>query len=854
MKSGLRQIFAFVPAILFSIIVPAQELPVMPDDPAVVAGTLPNGMSYYIAQNASDKGRADFALVQKTGRKNVADSAAVADKAVTVARQALVSLPRLGSASPLKFFTSHGSAPDEDGYVKVTDDATVFRFNDVRISDGRTVIDSVLLVLLDLTDRVSRSEDKFVRKWYSPADQAVMIAGDIDPEAVATRLEAMSYMTPAVPSSGRMALKSDKNSGPIVTDESGLSPLKAIEMEWISQRPPREYMHTVQPVIFDMSLDILGKSAVRRIKEALENSAIPYAEVSYRHLSSSFTPYDDSFSVRTVVSDADADKAMGIIAKVMSGLDAEGVSMDEYLLAEREFVSGLETDIYAPLRRNSDYIDRCISSFLYNSSSASPKQVLAFHKSRNLPDSMRCRLFNDFAAALIYPIGDPVVEADVPETGRQQADTLGFPGAGPKLKIKSSKKDHLSGGVVWTFSNGFRVVYKNMPSSGELYYTLALNGGYSSIQGLAEGEGAFVSDIFRLSRIAGIPGEEFKNLLQKDGISMQTRVTMSNTLVEGRLPKDRLRMLMRSLLALANSREGIEDAFPYYAECEELALDYTHDRYASRMTAIDSIMCPGYRYSPYKSKGALSGSFYTKADSFLASQLEKMNDGVFVIVGDIGEEPLKKILLEYVGGFRTKETAFRRPVVRYQPVSGWSTYTVKGDRNAVDVALSARMPLTSANHLAAEIAVMVLERDLTEAMAGSGMTFRLSHNFRIYPEERLNILISAFEADGDGMPAGIEAETPIDVLGKLREVLSDMVSKDIGDNELKDCKAYLKNAMAARMKDPMYWQNAITVRYLDGKDLTTGYAATIDAVTKDKVRNILSLLDQGCKVEYVTTR
>ena len=89
MKSGLRQIFAFVPAILFSIIVPAQELPVMPDDPAVVAGTLPNGMSYYIAQNASDKGRADFALVQKTGRKNVADSAAVADKAVAVAREAL---------------------------------------------------------------------------------------------------------------------------------------------------------------------------------------------------------------------------------------------------------------------------------------------------------------------------------------------------------------------------------------------------------------------------------------------------------------------------------------------------------------------------------------------------------------------------------------------------------------------------------------------------------------------------------------------------------------------------------------------------------------------------------------------
>jgi hypothetical protein len=54
------------------------------------------------------------------------------------------------------------------------------------------------------------------------------------------------------------------------------------------------------------------------------------------------------------------------------------------------------------------------------------------------------------------------------------------------------------------------------------------------------------------------------------------------------------------------------------------------------------------------------------------------------------------------------------------------------------------------------------------------------------------------------------------------------------------------------MNDPQYWVDAIVVRYLDGKDLTTGYAANIDALSKDDVKRVLALIDRGCKVEYVT--
>ena len=53
------------------------------------------------------------------------------------------------------------------------------------------------------------------------------------------------------------------------------------------------------------------------------------------------------------------------------------------------------------------------------------------------------------------------------------------------------------------------------------------------------------------------------------------------------------------------------------------------------------------------------------------------------------------------------------------------------------------------------------------------------------------------------------------------------------------------------MKEPLYWTNAIALRYLDGKDFTTGNLTRIDAVNAKSVKAIFELLESGSKVEYV---
>ncbi len=823
MNLGFRKIFTVLAGFLLAINMPAQDLPLLPEDPAVLKGVMPNGMAYYLVTNPDEKGIADFALVQKTGLLNSDDG-----RRVTAAADATVSsLKRVKN-------------PRKDISVNVTDDATTLIFNDVHLFEGVNAVDSTLLLIMDIADKANYIDDEFIKRWYSPADQAVIVSGDIDSKAVASKLIYMSYMMPARESMPRREHKKDEKKD--ILEVKGKNGMAEISATWTSERVPREYMNTVQPEIFEMSLNTLGEAAADRIKSCLKSMDIPVADVSYSHVCSSTYPYDDSFSIHVAVGKENAGKARDAVAYVMSSIDGEGVATDEYVTAESSYIQGLVEAADRPVRSNHEYVERCRNAFLYNASLASPKERLDFHASRDLPDTMRRRLFNGIASALIDTAGIHASgQMDHRYVDVAVHDTLTKPVMPMKIKVRSSKKEPVSGGETWTFPNGFKVIYKKMASD-RMYYSLALNGGYGSIEGLDSGEGAFIADYLKTCRIADMRAEDFIKYLRREGIIMDVAVSLSNMKLSGSLPDDKMPLLLRSLLAVANERtQGGEDEFDYYQRSEYLALEYAQGGFASRMTAVDSIMCPGYKYSPYKTKGKISSGFAEKAEKFYDTEFGKTNDGVLVLVGNMDKDVLKKQLLAYVGHFRTANTVSRKPIVRYQAVSGSSTYIVEGDSDNVDIAISARMPLSIDNYAAANLALMILRRDLVGKFNELGMDVAFAQNCRIYPEERLNLVISIPSASLENLSA-------------VRSVLAGMKSIEISDEELKAYKEAVKHNMALDRKKPAYWVHAIVLRYIDGKDLSTNYAAKVDAVTAENVREVLSLLDGGTKVEYVTIK
>ena len=381
-----------------------------------------------------------------------------------------------------------------------------------------------------------------------------------------------------------------------------------------------------------------------------------------------------------------------------------------------------------------------------------------------------------------------------------------------------------------------------------------MNGGYGNIRNLSKGEGAYMKDYFDLYRVAGMSGEEFRLALEMKDMTMDSQVNLSNTIISGSLPESGVDLLMGALLAVANRRSPDPESFAYYRDCAALSFEYARGSVSDRTAAIDSLMCPDYIYSPLKSPGKMTDGFVGKADAFFDAQMNKMNDGLLVLMGNMEETRLRKLLQLYVGGFVTTDRTFPRTVVHYQPVSGACTYTSSGKKDCADIVMSVRLPLTADNYMATILAVEVLRQTVSEALDGTGTYIRISHNCRIYPEERFNVMITMEPASADGFATGTEL-TGFDVaIDCLREALGGLSETEVPEETLARYKGVLKGHMEMITRDTEYRMHAMTMRYLDGKDLTTGYEARIDAVSAPKVREILSSLTNASKVEYITRK
>ena len=864
-----KSIFILLIHLLLAVTLKAADLPKLPVDPAVTKGVLPNGMSYYLVANPSSKGLADFALVQRTGNRTSSDI-----QAITLAKGVLADVPQIGrGVSPEKFFSSNGSTPDSDGYVKVDDQCTLYRFSDLNIALNPSVLDSALVVLVGMADKLAKADQQ---KWYTASDNAIIISGDIDPKSVALKLNILSYITPAAESQPRKAYEWEGTDSPsyLVQNVPSAS-FSEIKVVWRAPRVPDQYVGTLQPYIQKMYIAMLGDIATARIRSGFSKMGLPYANVIHRHTSSSDKAGDEKFMMKVVVEPKAIESALDIVSQTLSALESQGASNEELELARRRYLRKFATRTSKQVKDNSGYVDLCVNSFLLGIPVVNKPDVLKAYTANALEPETDKALFKNIADALLDPqlnltlvctspeeISSIRVEElflsgwaagrkQLPPSGIQVSDTLKGVVVPPKISVKPAKKDYLSGGLVWTFSNGFKVIYKKMPTDGMLYWSLGLGGGYGSIPDLKKGEGAFVGDVLKSCRIAGMAGEDFWKFMELGRINMDVKVSLSSTVVSGTVPSENIRLMLRSLLALANERELDPKAYDEYMRNEQLRLAASVGSVGDRKAVMDSLMCPDYKYSPVKSPGKLDETLLGKAGRFYDERFSKMNDGALVLVGDMDEAVLKKELLAYVGLFKTDKSASYRPATGYQPVSGWSTHVVEGKENSVYVSLSVPMPLTAENKMASEIAAMVLKTSLSKSVEQTGMYIDLYSNTIINPQERFNVMISLKEASADGFAEGVKSGGALDALDILRSALHAIETTEISDAAVKACKEWLKNDITYHMKSPQYWVNAIIRRQLEGKDFTTDYKAMIDAVTTAKVKQILSSLNDASKVEYI---
>ena len=821
MSARLFHIIFSLALLTFSRTMPAQTLPSLPMDPKIQKGTLRCGVTYYMVKNDEAKGYADFAVV----RRGEAPSAATTE----------------GLES--KYLSRHGIGPRPGGYFQDNDGSTVLHLDHVPVYDAN-VLDSTLLVT-------------FAQVAASRAPEAVIVSGDIDPVEFKKKMDIFSIMVPqhfVENSHGPDYVWESWVMPSILLHDRPMGDRGVVRVAYASPRTPQEQMNTAQSLVMGIFSREFRTIAVHRIEQNLRDAGIPFGRLDFSYLNSTETGGDEEYAVEVQTDREHLEAAMKTVSLTLAGLDGFGVPEEEFLDAKKVMMAEMVRRGGEPLS-NRKYVERCTAHFLYGANLAPYSEETRLFARKNVADSTETRLFNQFASSLLNQLNNLTLEyrARLDSLDEENAlfqynlaylygstfkeskdyawqrDTTGLEVDSPRVRLKETKPEPVSGGVLWTFSNGVRVVYKQVTGSRMFSYGLLLPGGLSGMSGLMEGEGGYLGDMLSLYDAGGLSAADFRDHLAVNGVTMDTKVAQTYTSLSGSAPSSKLPTVLKALLALANGRTVNRGEFDIYLRNAKWAHESVEDR-------LYAMLYPGFTSAPKKYTSGLNPRTQAKAAQFYESLFSRMNDGMFFLVGDVDESTARRVLLRYLGSFRTQKGSASRKSLRYAPRSGTVTVKEAGVDKGVYVRLDAENPLSGVNYAMADIAAEVLRRHVVEALEGTGMSVEVTTGFHTYPQERQWMFLSC--------KGGTDVEA-------VRKGIRKAATSTLPAKDLSALKAKALADMERQLREQETIVTALVARYGIGKDLVTHYKESVNGVTGARLKEMLSALATGPTAEII---
>lgn len=820
----------------------------------ISTGVLPNGISYYVVSNNQARGYADFALIQQGMSFDPST------------REVLTRLPEFSKTEPYRYLASKGVGYREEGYIQNMEEAAVYRFDDVPVFN-QFVSDSTLLLLFDIMKN-------------SPREQALVVSGDIDRGRIIQQIQMLALSVPA-----RTALADlpvyrwePSDSLKVTHRPNGSLDLAEIRITYNSRRSPRETLNTTRSFLSRMYASQLGEIVSGRVIRNFALRGIPAAGLSGYYLESSRTGGDEKYSMVMYTSYSRLDEAISLLSGILADMDVNGVTLRELEASKRIVRSRMLREMDKVFFTNREYVDRCVESYLYGASLAPSSAALDYFRRRDMDPEQELSIFNRFCSALLSPkfnitvdLKTPSSDYDVARAGRMFTDSW-KPSKGQyapaaddfvlpdfpekKVRLKNSLPDPVTGGEIWSFSNGMKVIYRQTQEKDMFRYSLMLRGGVSDIPGLAGGERAYVNDILGGFSIAGLPAGRFGGYLSSEGITMTSEVTATDLRIGGTAPVDKMGELVRALYHFGYSRTIDGDFFNYYRKCCYVEAEREKASSAGLEQLLEELACPDYLYSEYRTIAGITPDLPYRTESFLESLFSKCDDGVLILAGGMQKEKVKEMLCRSLGAFETGMRHSSRKRISYPLKNGWYTRTVSGEecsewQKGLHISIKAFHSFSAKSMMSLQLACEALETALEKELCDNGYHVEVEGNLDLFPDEMLSVRIRCLPCAVQGLPSGVVPSSQTRVLLSARPVLARMSDISVNAEELQTYKSSLRSRMATKMNDPDFIVEASLVRNAEGKDIVSGYDALINSIQAGDIAEILKALDNGIKAEVM---
>ncbi len=920
----------FIAAVVCSIsyVAGAQQLP---NDPAVRKGTLENGLTYYIRHNDKPAQRAEFYLATNVGAiQETPDQDGLAHFLEHMCFNGTKNFP--GKAL-LDWLQSIGASFGGNVNASTGIDQTQYMLNNIPLV-RETVVDTCLLILHDyshfvtndpveidkerpviIEERRSRRNAQwrtferslpyyygdnkystctligsqenletfkpeslvtFYKTWYHPGNQAVVVVGDVDVDAVEAKIKAIWADIPAAENpkpKEKFTLKefSEPRVG-IITDPETTLPM--VEILWESDARDEALNSTPAGFSMDLIETLVSNVMSERLTDITSKADAPFLQ--------------GMFGIGKLCEDFEA--VMGRVAlkedNILGGFKAFlmelqkmsrfGFSEGEVTRAKDKVLASLEKAVNeAGTRKNPEFVHPLINNFFDNQAYMEPQMeydlakalldqvdasILGQMTSQIIPENNMVVIYSGpEKAGIATPSKEQLLsvfeEAKSAEIDAPSAETTAEPFMDPSiLKGSPVKKSGSSiyGSTEWILKNGVKViVLPTEHKKDQILFTLYKAGGQNLISD--EDMTSFDSTIYgtfdAMQGVSKFKGTEVTKMLSGKNLQVGAFIDgLYNGVSGSSSVKDLETALQLVYLTYTDPRFDQEEWDNAIAQLKAVLPNALGTPQFKLQKDLNDFLYGGNPRRQFISMETLEKANLQTVEKNYRKLFASAAGSVMVITGDVDVETLKPLVEKYIGslpkGKKTKGIKDLAPRL----VKGENIKTIQTDmetpKSTVVEIYSDYRPYTVKDDVLARAVSYVLDQIYVDTMReDEGGTYGASSsaNAGLEPEP-MYIMQVAFECKPE-------------MTDKLRAMARDEFRK-LAENGPTDeqfnrtLENFKKNVPENRISNS-YWMNNLVRFAKFGFDYDKEYEEAVSSMTKEDIRDAARrLFESGNFLEF----
>ncbi len=907
----------------------------LPTDPAIRTGKLDNGLVYYVRHNGYPEQRVNFYIAQRVG--SLQEEESQRGLAHFLEHMCFNGTKNFPENNVIEYTRSLGVQFGGDLNAYTSIDQTVYNINNVPTTRGTAALDSCLLILrdwshdltLDPTEidkergviheewRLRTSADSrmfernletlypgskygkrypiglmsvidnfkpkalrdYYEKWYHPANQAIIVVGDIDVDRFEAKIKEMFS-----------SIKNPANPAPIVDEPvpTNLEPIIVVDKDKECQSAsldlmfkydttPESEKNTLGYALEQYVTSMVSQMLNSRLQETAQKEDCPFTSAYCMAGNYIFAKTKDAFSFSATPKEGKAEATLAALTREALRAQEHGFTATEYDRAKANYISSLEKQYTNRDKIDNDRFGRQMASNylekeplmsieqkyqLMQQVSQIPVDLIneALGEIINVADS-NVVIFsaNTESEGAVYPTAEGLkkayenaraekVEAYV-DNVKQEPLIAQAPKAG---KIVSEKESTKFGYKELTLSNGARVLLKKTNlKEGEVLFNANSKGGKSLYDAKERVNLEMFNDVIGSSGLGNFSTTELMKQLAGKNANVDLKLGDFHEYLTGNCtPKDLETMFQMNYLyftAIKKDEQAVNTLLTQYREALK------NKDLSPEAALSDSISYTLNAHNPREI--SLSAEDIDKVDYDRILQIAKERtanaaDFTFTIVGNFDEALVRKYIEQYIASLPSVKKGKKYVHENWKNISTYAQGNIDNTFKRKMETPKAYIVTLWYNTNAPYSLESMVKAD------AAGQVLEMVYLKTIREEESAAYTVSAgghVRLGGDTPLTQIMGFCPVkpekkDVALRIMRDELQKLGTTVDADMLKKTKDLMLKQYEDQLKTNSYWLNAIDVYDEYGIDTDTDYKSLVNAITPETVAKFVkdNIIGKNC--------